>query len=133
MDLIEGKYDEAEPLYREALEVRRATLGSRHPGTLASINNLGLLLKAKGDLAAAEPLLREALERRRATLGSGHPDTIKSMNYLGLVLMAKGVYAAAELLLCKALEGQREHLGPPAAALTTIGDLNAVTNAGIID
>ena len=55
-----GKYDEAEPLCREALEVRRKTLGSRAPDTLASINNLGMLLKAKGDLAAAEPLFREA-------------------------------------------------------------------------
>ena len=51
---VQGKYDEAEPLCREALERQRETLGSRHPNTLTSINNLGLLLKAKGDLAAAE-------------------------------------------------------------------------------
>ena len=52
----QGKYDEAEPLYHEALEVQRATLGNRHPDTLASINNLGKLLQAKGDLTAAELL-----------------------------------------------------------------------------
>ena len=92
-----------------ALEMKRETLGDRHPSTLNSTNNLGWLLYAKGDLAAAEPLLREALEGRRALLGSGHPDTLKSMNYLGLVLMAKGVFAAAELLLSEALEGQHEH------------------------
>ena len=33
----QGKFDEAEPLFREALEVTRATLGNRHPDTLASI------------------------------------------------------------------------------------------------
>ena len=38
----QGKYDEAEPLFREALKVRRETLGDRHPSTLASINNLGM-------------------------------------------------------------------------------------------
>ena len=38
----------------------RKTLGNRHPSTLLSINYLGLLLQAKGDLATAEPLLREA-------------------------------------------------------------------------
>ena len=57
---VQGKYDEAELLYHEALEVQRETLGNRHPNTLTSISNLGQLLKDKGDLAAAEPLLREA-------------------------------------------------------------------------
>ena len=50
---VQGKYEEAEPLYREALEVKRETLGNRHPSTLASIRGLGNLLKAKGDRATA--------------------------------------------------------------------------------
>merc|ERR1719424_1609285 len=37
----QGKYDEAEPLCREALEVSRETFGKRHKNTLISINNLG--------------------------------------------------------------------------------------------
>ena len=94
----QGKYDEAEPLYREALEVKRETLGDRHPDTLLTINNLGGLLKGKGDLAAAEPLLREALEVQRETLGDRHPDTLISMNNLGVLLEDKGDLAAAELL-----------------------------------
>ncbi len=52
----QGQVDEAQPLMCEALEVLRETLGNRHPKTLNSINNLGHLLKDKGDLAAAEPL-----------------------------------------------------------------------------
>ena len=43
----QGKYDEAEPLVREALALRRKTLGKRHPDTLISVRNLGLLLKEK--------------------------------------------------------------------------------------
>jgi hypothetical protein len=62
---------------------RRATLGDRHPDTLDSISNFGVLLWVKGDLAAAEPLLREAVEGLRATLGStlgsGHPVTLDSI------------------------------------------------------
>ena len=57
----QGKYDEAEPLYREALKVRRETLGDRHPDTLISINNFGGLLKNQGKYDEAEPLFREAL------------------------------------------------------------------------
>ena len=99
----------AEALLRETLEVKRETLGSRHPSTLATINNLGTLLKAKGDLAAAEPLFREVLDGQRATDGIGHPDTLddtlKSIHNLGLQL------AAAEPLLCEVLEGQRDTEG----------------------
>ena len=71
--------DEADPLRtsRESLEEERETLGS--PNTLGSINNLGLLLKAKGDLAAAEPQYREALEGKRETLGDRHPHTLSSI------------------------------------------------------
>ena len=42
---------------------------SRHPDTLISINNLGLLLQDQGDLDGAAPLYREALQARRETLG----------------------------------------------------------------
>ena len=101
----QGMYEEAEPLFREALDVRREALGDQHLGTLTAINNLGQVLQAKGDLAAAEPLLREALEVRRETLGDRHPDTLASMNNIGLLLEAKGDLAAAEPLLREALEG----------------------------
>ena len=85
----QGKYDEAEPLCREALEVSRETLGSRHLSTLRSINNLGVLLKVKGDLAAAEPLVREALEVSRETLGERHALTLTAINNLNVLLNAK--------------------------------------------
>ena len=60
----QGKYDEAEPLWREALAGKRATLGDTHPSTLTSINNLGNLLQAQGKRDEAEPLLREARAAR---------------------------------------------------------------------
>ena len=78
-----GDLAAAEPLSREALEVRRETLGNRHPHTLISISGLGQLLMAKGDLSAAEPLLREALEGRRETLGDQHPKTLAAIKNLG--------------------------------------------------
>ena len=39
----QGKYDEAEPLCREALKISRETLGPRHRHTLIAVNNLGQL------------------------------------------------------------------------------------------
>lgn len=62
--------------FRRALESRERTLSREHPNTLVSINNLALLLQAKGDYAAAEPLNRRALKARERTLGPEHPDTL---------------------------------------------------------
>ena len=56
----QGKLDDAEPLFREALDGRRATLGDRHPSTLTSINNYAQLLRNQGKLDDAQPLFREA-------------------------------------------------------------------------
>ena len=49
-----GNLAAAEPLFREALEGRRETLGDRHPSTVASRNHLGALLQKMGDLAFTE-------------------------------------------------------------------------------
>ena len=40
-------------------------LGEDHPQTLSSLNDLAMLLQAKGQLAEAEPLYREALKKCR--------------------------------------------------------------------
>ena len=77
-------------MLREALEGRRETLGDQHPKTLTSIGNLGMLLMAKGDLAAAEPLLRKALEGRRETLGDQHPKTLAAIKRLGVLAAGNG-------------------------------------------
>ena len=61
---------------RVALEAQRETLGDRHPDTLGSIYNLGMLLAKQGKYDEAEPLLRESLEAHRETLGDrprGYP------------------------------------------------------------
>ena len=53
-----GQYGEAEPLYRACLAVRKETLGDKHPDTLASMNNLAILLKSTGKIDEAEQLFR---------------------------------------------------------------------------
>ena len=69
-----GRLDEAEPLVREDLDASRETLGSQHPDTLVSINNLAQLLKAQGDMQGARALFAEAVSTGREVLGDDHPD-----------------------------------------------------------
>ena len=81
---------DAEPLFRETLERRRAKLGDAHPDTLASANNLAALLQVQGNLDAVSggledvseslALYREALAGRRAALGDAHPHTLASLH-----------------------------------------------------
>ncbi|CAE7372063.1 NPHP3, partial [Symbiodinium sp. KB8] len=96
-------YDEAEILYKECLDRRRANLGERHKDTLDSVSDLVLLLEeqgryedaellarkelAQGQYEEAESLLREELEGR-TRLGEMHPETLTSMNNLGHSLQA---------------------------------------------
>ena len=44
----------AEPLFRQALEMRRRVLGPEHPATIASINNLAGCINAMGRWAGSE-------------------------------------------------------------------------------
>ena len=81
----QGKFTEAEPLHRRALEGYEATLGPKHPDTFTSLNNLAGLLESQGKFTEAEPLYRRALEGCEATLGPKHPDTLTSAQWAVLL------------------------------------------------
>ncbi len=106
----------------QALAIRKATLGERHPDTATSLNNLAGLLQAQGDYAAAKPLYEHALAIRKATLGERHPDTATSLNNLAYLLQAQGDYATAKPLYEQALAIDKEVLGEKHPGYAT--DLN---------
>lgn len=70
-----GRYDEAEPLFRNTLTARERVLGPDHPDTLSSRNNLAVLLSRTGRYDEAEPLLRDTLATATRVLGPDHPIT----------------------------------------------------------
>ena len=105
------KYDEAEPLLRSALEVRKVAFGEQHLDVSESVNNLAELHYQKGDYEAAEPLFREALVMRRKLFGKEHPDVAESANNLAALHFQKGDYEAAEPLFREALVMDRKLLG----------------------
>ena len=109
----QGRYGEAEPLYREALQGRRETLGPRHPDTLTSLNNLALLYQAQGRYGEAEPLYQQALQGCRETLGPRHPHTLTSLNNLAALYQAQGRYGEAEPLFKQALQATPRDARPP--------------------
>eukprot|EP00964_Phaeocystis_antarctica_P061578 scaffold36812_cov56-Phaeocystis_antarctica.AAC.2 len=70
-----GKLEEATPLFEEALQGQRETLGDRDPGTLVSIYKLADLLEKQGKLVEAIPLYTERLEGLVLRYGMEHWQT----------------------------------------------------------
>jgi tetratricopeptide (TPR) repeat protein len=124
-----ARYAEARTPHERALAIREKVLGSEHPDTATSLNNLALLLKEQGDLAAARPLLERALAIREKALGPEHPDTAQGLNNLAFLLHAQGDLAAARPLLEHALAIREKVLGPehPHSA-TALSNLAALLN-----
>ena len=60
----QGRYAEAEPLYKRALAIPEKALGPDHPSVGTSLNNLAGLYRAQGRYAEAEPLYKRALAIR---------------------------------------------------------------------
>jgi tetratricopeptide (TPR) repeat protein len=119
--LSEGHYPEAEKLDRDALEIRRRTLGPEHPETLVLEGNLGDVLCAENRFAEAEALQRHALAEQTRILGPERADTLSTMTSLANTLMQMKKYADAETLLKEAQQIQLRVLGPdsPDAAIST--------------
>jgi len=69
----QGKYGEAEPLYRKSLKIMEKALGTKHPQLASTLSNLALLYDAQGRYAEAELLYQKSLTITEIALGSEHP------------------------------------------------------------
>ena len=91
---------------------RRRVLGPEHPDTLASSNNLALLVQQRGRLDEAESLLRQCLEIKRRVLGSEHTETLTTMQNLAILYSQMGRNSEAEPLLVEAYADGCRACGP---------------------
>ena len=109
--LENGLYSPAEPLLRQALEMRGRILGDEHPSTLLSVNNLAMLLYRKGDYAGARPLNEQVLETQERLFGKEHSDTLRSVSNLALLLHSQEGCAGARQFYERVLETRERVLG----------------------
>jgi serine/threonine protein kinase/Flp pilus assembly protein TadD len=96
-------HDKALPLLESAVTAGRAALGDNHLKVAQSLNDLGVLKRETGDLAAAEPLLRESLAIRRRLLGTDHNDIAITLVELARALYDRGRLDESEPLIREAL------------------------------
>lgn len=88
---------------------QKAAMGGREVAIL--LNQVGLYLKARGEVEDAEPLLRRALEINRLTYGVDHENVAISLNNLASALQAKGWLFEAEPLYLEALKIDEHKFG----------------------
>jgi len=95
-------FDEAESLYKRAIDLRRKHLGV-HLATARSLNNYGIFLRARGSDAEAGPVLAEALEMYTEVLGREHPTMALPIGNYAAWLLDNGSLAEAEKLFEESL------------------------------
>ena len=129
-----GRYERAEELIREGLELRRRFAGQTSVEVAESLDSLGCILWFRRDFESAVRLFRRALAGRERWLGPEHRDVADTTSNLAVALRALGEHDEAEELDRQALALRRrvlredhpsvvESLGNLVGALLYKGDL----------
>ncbi len=113
----EGKYAEAQPLARRALELRERALGPAHQLVISSLHNLASVHREKGDSDEAEKLWQRALPIVEKEPGKYSHFTDDIFNQLAIIRFKKGDKRGAEALLQRGLVLQEKIAGPEHASL----------------
>ncbi|QSS58082.1 hypothetical protein I7I51_07504 [Histoplasma capsulatum] len=123
----DGRYTEAETLFRNVLEIRERAWGLEQRNTLSSVSNLGSVLARQGKYEEAEAMHRRDLIGSEKVLGPEHPDTLASVSNLGSVLARQGKYEEAEAMHRRDLIGSEKVLGPEHPdTLASVSNLGSV-------
>jgi len=85
----QGRYSDAEPLFRQSLAIREQMLGRQHPDVAVSLNNLAALYQAQGRYSDADLLHKRALairtrEQKNVYLQQYLSGAVSSMAQLGV-------------------------------------------------
>ena len=77
-----GRYEEAEALHWEALELSKDVRRAEHLDTVREMHRLALVWHALGKFESARALMGQAADLQSDVFGPSHPDTIESVTAL---------------------------------------------------
>jgi CHAT domain-containing protein len=107
----QGRYADAEPLYKRSLAIWEKALGPDHARVAATLNNLATLYTQQGRYAEAEGPYKRALAINEKAFGPDHPDVAPVLNNLARLYTGQGRYAEAEPLYQRSLAIREKAFG----------------------
>ncbi|MDA8255905.1 MAG: CHAT domain-containing protein [Betaproteobacteria bacterium] len=108
---IQGNYDRAVVITKQALSFAEASVGLDHPAVAASLFNLAGLYITQGKYGQAEPLYKRSLTIVEKVLGPDHPVVATTLNNLARLYDMQGQYSLAEPLYMRSLSIRDKALG----------------------
>jgi tetratricopeptide (TPR) repeat protein len=104
-------YSRALEWYEKALVIREKGLGTEHPDTATTYNNIAGVYQAQGDYDKALEWYKKALAIKEKVLGTEHPHTAATYNNIAGVYQDQGDYVKALEWYKKALAIREKVLG----------------------
>ncbi len=117
--LAAGKFVEAEPWIKKALDLEQAEYGVDSIYYASSLTDLGTLYNMEGLRDKAAPLFQRALTITEKLSGSADSKSTESLESLGLNYLDQHRYAEAEDVYKRALTINEKALGPDDRSLAT--------------
>ena len=108
----QGRYAEADPLFKRELAIYEKVLGPDHPKVAIALNGLATLYQNEDRYSDAEPPYKRALAINEKALGVDHPYVATALNNLANLYIDQGRYAEAEPLQKRSLAIREKALGP---------------------
>ena len=105
------RYDKAELMFRDVLEIDRKTIGETHPDFAISLQNLAVLYQAMGNFEKAKELYLQALKVDKLNGGDQTLSYANKSANLGTVYQETGEPEKARALFESALKIQERMLG----------------------
>jgi tetratricopeptide (TPR) repeat protein len=109
--LQSDRLEEADEMFRQALDISERTFSPEHRLSLRTVNHLGVCLLQKGQLDEAGVMLERALEGRRDVCRPDHLSTSETALNLGQLYSRQGDNDKAQKMLLMALRGREGVLG----------------------
>jgi tetratricopeptide (TPR) repeat protein len=130
--VVEGKYGDAEKVFRSVIAERAPILGLEHPDTLDSRHRLIYALTRQTKYTEAEAEARDVLRLREKVLGPENVDTVVSRYNLADALAEQGKNAEAESLYREIIRANEKALGSehPRTLAARVGLATALGSQG---
>jgi tetratricopeptide (TPR) repeat protein len=108
---VKGYHGRAEETACEAVAARQASVGPKHPDTLASHTSLSRVLFEQGRIEAAMELQLKAVKAAGSSIPEDHPDMLRAVAHLAALHGIQGRCVEAERLQKHVLELGEPKLG----------------------